>query len=68
MLRKLNHRTPAPMLERELFSCGTKNSIADAQRAADATVLKTSLGQTIEKHCFRVIPTCGASLAREVEA
>jgi len=50
------------------FSCATKNSIADAQRAADATVHETSLRQTIEKHRFRVTSCRGAGLAVEREA
>jgi hypothetical protein len=67
MFRNMSERMPTSTHLPEGFSCATKNSIADAERAADATVLKTSLGQTIEKHCFRVIPACGASLAAEVE-
>ena len=68
MFRKMSRQMPTSTAMPEGFSCATKNSIADAQRAADATVLKTSLGQTIEKQCLRAISACGAGLAAEVEA
>lgn len=52
----------------KMFSCATKNPIAGAERAADATVQGSSLGQTLEMHCFRVILGYGARIAAEVEA
>lgn len=52
----------------KVFSCATKHPIADAQRAADATVRGSSLGQAVEKLCFRDSDADGAGIAVEVEA
>lgn len=47
-------------------SCATKKPIADAHRAAGAARQETSLGQILEKHCFSVLLSDGASIAAEV--
>ena len=52
----------------KVFSCATKHPIADAERAADATVRGSSLGQALEKLCFRDSDVDGAGIAVEVEA
>jgi hypothetical protein len=49
-------------------SCAKKHHIAGAERVADATVRASSLGQLLEKHCYGVCITIGASIAAEVEA
>ena len=68
MFRKMTMRKSDLYRVSQLFSCATKKPIAGAERAADATGHGMSLGQTVEKHCFRVTTACGASIAAEVEA
>ena len=67
MSAKMSGWVPQSTRVSEVFACATKNPIADAQRAADATLHGMSLGLTLEKHCFRLDLACGASIAAEEE-
>jgi hypothetical protein len=68
MLRKMTTQESGFYRVSQPFCCAIKKPIAGAERAADATVHEVSLGQTLEKHCFRVTNACGAGIAAEVEA